>query len=264
MFWRDFRMPYLELRRVADGRKVCYAPHSHTQWSLGAITEGDCTFLYRSDQFRVRAGALVTINPNWVHACNPIDNQPWGYQMLYIDTNWLTNLRYQAGFLDTPCWQDISTAIISDPKWYADYRRMTECLVNPNRELLDKQTSVIEFLTALMCELADQVVEPLPKVPDRLQDLAVYLKDHATAEVSLDTLCDRSGYSTGHLIRVFKHYFGLTPHAYLINCRIQLGQWELKRGKTIADTALNVGFSDQPHFQRTFKRLLATTPKQYR
>jgi hypothetical protein len=53
VFWRDPRMPYVELRKVGDGRKVCYAPHSHTQWSIGAITEGTSTFIYRSDEYHV-------------------------------------------------------------------------------------------------------------------------------------------------------------------------------------------------------------------
>ncbi|SOB75506.1 AraC-type DNA-binding protein [Marinobacter sp. LV10R510-11A] len=264
MFWRDLRMPYVELRKVGDGRKVCYAPHSHTQWSLGAITEGKSTFLYRSDQFEVSAGALVVINPNWVHACNPIDNQPWGYLMLYIDTDWLTKLRYESGLLGTPCWQDISTAIISDHKWYTGYCRMAECLLDSNRELLEKQTVVVEYLTALMHELSGQASEPVSKTPDNFQALADYLRAHAAVDVSLDTLCERSGFSPGHLIRSFKRHFGLTPHAYLINYRIQRGQQELKHGKPIAETALNVGFADQPHFQRTFKKLLAATPKQYR
>lgn len=53
VFWRDPRMPYVELRKVGDGRKVCYAPHSHIQWSIGAITEGTSTFIYRSDEYHV-------------------------------------------------------------------------------------------------------------------------------------------------------------------------------------------------------------------
>jgi AraC-like DNA-binding protein len=264
VFWRDFRMPYVELRRVEDGRKVCYAPHSHSQWSLGAITEGNSTFLYRGDQFKVSAGTLVMMNPDWVHACNPIENQAWGYLMMYIDTNWLTNLRYEAGLLDTLCWQDISTAIITDQEWYTGYCRMADFLLSSDRKLLEKQTVLVEYLNALMYELADHSAELPPKVPGNLQALATYLKEHATMEVSLETLCEHSGFSPGHLIRAFKHYFGLTPHAYLINYRIQLGQQHLKRGKPIADIAHSTGFADQPHFQRTFKRLLAATPKQYR
>lgn len=264
LFWRDERLPYVELRKVDDGRKVCYAPHSHTHWSLGAITAGESTFHYRDDRYHIHAGNLVLMNPEWVHACNPIEDRPWAYLMLYVDADWMTDLRYAAGLLDTPHWQDISTPVISDATWYEGYRQMASCLLDPQRALLDKQTEVVEYLSALMHELAGQSALPLAKTPATLRDLAAHLDDHAVEEISLDDLCDRSGYSPGHLIRAFKQHFGLTPHAYLINRRIQLGQRELKDGTPIAEAALNAGFNDQPHFQRTFKRLVAATPKQYR
>ena len=264
LFWRDARMPHVELRKVADGRKVCYAPHSHTQWSIGAITGGKSTFQYRTDHYRIHAGDLVLMNPEWVHACNPIDNQPWAYLMLYVDTGWLTDLRFRAGLLPQPEWQDISTATISDPLWYERYCRMANCLLDPHRDLLDKQTEVVEFLSDLMHELARQPEVQEPKAPQALESLAHYLDDHAAEDLSLDTLCEISGYSAGHLIRAFRQYFGLTPHAYLVNRRIQLGRRELKNGVPIAEAALNAGFADQPHFQRAFKRLMAATPNQYR
>lgn len=264
LFWRDPRMPHVELRKVDDGRNVCYAPHSHTQWSLGAITAGESTFRYRDDEYRLRAGSLVLMNPDWVHACNPIDDRPWAYLMLYVDADWLTHLRHAAGLLEAPRWQDIPTAVIAEPAWYQGYCRMAACLLDPQRDLLDKQSEVVEYLSALMHHLAGQPTHPRPMPPATLRELAAYLDEHAVEEVSLDALCQRTGYSPGHLIRAFKQHFGLTPHAYLINRRIQLGQRELKDGTPIAEVALNAGFSDQPHFQRTFKRLVAATPHQYR
>lgn len=264
LFWRDPRMPQVELRKVEDGREVCYALHSHTQWSLGAITAGESTFRYRDDRYHVNAGTLVMMNPDWAHACNPIDNRPWAYLMLYVDADWLTELRYQAGLLEAPRWQDIATAVIPDPEWYEGYCRMAACLLDPRRDLLDKQTLVVEYLSALMHELAGQPTQPLPMAPATLQELAAYLDEHAVEDLSLDALCQRTGYSPGHLIRAFRQHFGFTPHAYLINRRIQLGQRELKGGTPIAEAALNAGFADQPHFQRTFKRLVAATPNQYR
>ncbi|MDN3518116.1 AraC family transcriptional regulator [Aquisalimonas lutea] len=266
-FWRDPHLPHLELRLVEDGRKVCYAPHSHVQWSLGAVTAGESTFHYQESRYRIHAGNLVLMNPEWVHACNPVDNKPWAYRMLYVDADWLTRLRHSAGLIEAPRWQDIPTAVIAEPEWYAGYYRMTDALLDPHRDLLDKQSQVVEYLSALMWHLSGRSGQPArsrPLPPATLRELAAYLDEHAAEEVSLDALCQRSGYSPGHLIRAFKHHFGLTPHAYLINRRIQLGQRELKRGKSIAEAALTAGFSDQPHFQRTFKRLVAATPNQYR
>ena len=56
----------------------------------------------------------------------------------------------------------------------------------------------------------------------------------------------------------------MTPYAYLINKRIQYSQQQLKDGASISTVALDTGFADQAHFQRTFKRLVAATPNEYR
>ena len=264
IFWRDSRMLHIELRKVTDGRKVCYDLHSHTHWSLGAITEGTSTFIYRNDSYHVTEGDLVLMNPDWPHACNPIENQPWAYLMLYVDTAWLTQLRYDEGLLPQLRWQDIGNAVVTDKHLYQGYCTMAATLLSDKRELLDKQTQVVEYLSALMHMLDDQTSVLDNQTPTTLNVLANYLDEHCTEELSLDELCTLSGYSPSHLIRSFKRYFGMTPHAYIVNKRIQYGQQQLKKGLSIADSALSAGFADQAHFQRTFKRLVAATPNQYR
>lgn len=263
-FWRDPRMPWAELRQVEDGRRVCYAPHSHTQWSMGAITGGCSTFLYRNQTHRIQPGDLVLINPDQVHACNPVQDQPWSYFMLYVDTGWLTRLRYEAGLLTSEHWQDLTPGVLSDPVWHRRYCLMAHCLMDADRDLLEKQEALVTFLSDLMVHLAETAPEPETGVPETLKAVAGYLNQNATSDISLDELCDRSGYSPGYLIRAFRQHFHLTPHAYLVNRRIQLGQVQLKQGQSIAHAALEAGFADQPHFQRTFKRLTASTPNQYR
>ena len=264
IFWRDSRMLHIELRKVTDGCKVYYNLHSHTHWSLGAITQGVSTFIYRENSYHVTEGDLVLMNPDWPHACNPIENQPWAYLMLYVDTTWLTQLRYDEGLLQRPRWQDIANAVITDNHLYQGYCTMAATLLDDTRELLDKQTQVIEYLSTLMHTLDNQKLVLDRQTPAALNKLAIYLNEHCTEELSLDELCTLSGYSPSYLIRSFRQHFGMTPHAYIVNKRIQYGQQQLKKGISIIDTALNAGFSDQAHFQRTFKRLVAATPNQYR
>lgn len=264
VFWRDPRMPQVELRKISDARHVGYAPHSHTHWSLGAVTAGKSTFFYREATYQISAGDLVMMNPYWVHACNPIENQPWAYLMLYVDIDWLSKLRYQLGLLVTPHWQDIATAVITQPDLYAKYCEMTACLLEPQRAISDKQAVLTEYLSLIMHRLSNEAPATSPCVPEAFERVAAYLREHCAVDSSLESLCEQSGYSAGHLIRAFKQHFGLTPHAYLINQRIQMGQTALKQGRPIVEAALNAGFNDQPHFQRTFKRLVAATPNQYR
>lgn len=134
---------------------------------------------------------------------------------------WPTRLRFEAGLLPSEDCQDLDTAVITDPRQYQDYCTMADCLLDPGRGI--------------------------PRPSGTLAAVAEHLDSHCTDEVSLDDPCRLSGYSPGHLVRAFRQSYGLTPHAYLINRRIQHGQSELKRGVSIADAALNAGFADQAH-----------------
>jgi AraC-like DNA-binding protein len=266
VFWRDSRLPHVELRVVEDGWKVCYAPHTHTQWSMGAITSGQSTFVYVDRHYRVSAGTLVFMNPEWVHACNPVENQPWAYLMMYVDADWLARLRFRLGLLDEPVWQDLNCDVSQSEPLFVGFQALTDCLLDEQVPIRDKRRRVEEFLSGVMVSVSAQpqqsVLSPLP-VPPELQELARYLDAHCADELSLEWMAERAGLSPSHLVRVFRKHFGLTPHAYQTNRRVQLGQRALRQGAPIADAALAAGFFDQPHFQRVFKRLVAATPGQY-
>lgn len=262
IFWRDPALPHVELRRVADGRSVCYAPHSHAEWSMGAIIWGESTFVCGQRQYRVATGALVFVNPNRVHACNPIEGRPWAYLMLYIDAQWLSALRHRLGLAPTQAWQDLAPDVLRLPEVFDAFVALAQCLLDPAYSATGKNARLVAFLTDLLRRLP--VCEEVPTAPASLCALADYLDRHCAEAVSLDLLCRQAAVSPGHLIRSFKRHFRMTPHAYVINRRIQLGQRALRLGRPIAEAALESGFADQPHFQRMFKRLLATTPGQYR
>ena len=77
-------------------------------------------------------------------------------------------------------------------------------------------------------------------------------------------LVEASGLSASHLVRAFKARYGLPPHAWLLNHRIQRSRAALRDGRPIAEVAQAFGFADQAHLQRAFKRLVAATPGEYR
>ncbi|ASP38551.1 AraC family transcriptional regulator [Bacterioplanes sanyensis] len=267
IFWRDERLPHVELRLVREGRNVCYAPHSHEQWSMGAIINGHSSFDYRDQSFDIHAGDLVLMNPHWVHVCNPV-SEAWGYWMLYIDRHWLALLRYELGTTHSAQWQDISQAVMAGPShWFADYCDMAEALIDNNIEVLEKQSRLLEYLSALMLELAPRADACVAENPSSnrtdLTAVARILSEALSPAPTLQELAELAGCSEGHLVRSFKRQYGLAPHAYLLNARIQQARQLLRQGMSIAETALATGFSDQAHFQRVFKKLTAATPGQF-
>jgi AraC-like DNA-binding protein len=284
IFWRNADMPYVELRRVEDGRNVSYAPHSHKQWSIGAITHGISTFQYRDDLYPIKETDLVMMNPDWVHTCNPVDNQPWAYLMMYVDADWLTQLRFEAGLIPEKCWQDIHQPMITldqasnqtsnqtlsqkegNNHWYSLYCEVAGVLISTETDLLEKQSCFIDYITTLMSWFSDAPQADLDKAPapqENLNAVAEFLDQSLATMPTLENLTTLANCSEGHLIRSFRRQYGLTPHAYLLNRRIQKSRELLQQGMELVDVAQQLAFSDQAHFQRTFKKLTATTPGQY-
>ncbi|NDV12190.1 hypothetical protein GZH52_05190 [Crenobacter sp. HX-7-9] len=130
IFWRDAALPHVEVRKVDDGRTVCYAPHSHREWSMGAITGGQSTFLCGERAYRVAAGELVQINPDEVHACNPIDGEPWSYLMLYVDAAWLAGQRHALGLTPAPQWRALKPDTLSHAEVFAEFVSLVESLLD--------------------------------------------------------------------------------------------------------------------------------------
>ncbi|HTG47308.1 MAG TPA: AraC family transcriptional regulator, partial [Actinomycetota bacterium] len=69
--------------------------------------------------------------------------------------------------------------------------------------------------------------------------------------------------SPAHLVRCFTRTFGIAPHRYVVGRRIEAARHRLLGGEPIAQVATGVGFHDQAHLTRHFKRHVGTTPARY-
>ena len=73
------------------------------------------------------------------------------------------------------------------------------------------------------------------------------------------------GRSTEYFVRVFKATAGVSPYQYVLNLRIERAKALLGvEGASIADVALQCGFSHQEHLTRMFRRFTGVTPGRYR
>ena len=61
-------------------------------------------------------------------------------------------------------------------------------------------------------------------------------------------------------LRVFKKELGLTPHSFIINERLNRANNLIQKGLTISEASIQVGFNDQSHFTRNFKKYFGYTP----
>jgi AraC-like DNA-binding protein len=85
------------------------------------------------------------------------------------------------------------------------------------------------------------------------------------ADIGVAELAGQMNLSPHHFSMLFKHALGVPPHQFVLQERIHEAQRQLAAGRIeISELALQLGFSDQSHFSRAFRKMTGTTPKRYR
>jgi AraC family transcriptional regulator len=83
--------------------------------------------------------------------------------------------------------------------------------------------------------------------------------------VSTGDLARECSLSAGHFARAFRHSTGLSPHQWLIQCRIEKAHRLLRDGRlSLAEIARACGFADQSHFTKAYARLHGISPGAWR
>jgi len=261
-FWRDPALPFIEARHVTDGRGLHYGRHWHETHSIGVITAGRSTYVNGTHSEVVEQGAVVVVNPGDVHGCNPVADAPWSYVMFYIDPAWLGRVQARLrGTADTT-FRPYDVPALHAPHVVDAGVRLFALLADAQRSVAEREAAVVDVVALL-----DGALAPGPRRAagtEKVERIADYIDAHFAQPLPLQDLCDAAQLSGSYLIRAFKKRYGVAPHEYQTNRRIQYAKARLRDGAPLAQVALDVGFSDQAHFQRVFKRMTAATPGQYR
>ena len=100
--------------------------------------------------------------------------------------------------------------------------------------------------------------------PRALRRVREYIEAHLEQTISIEALAGIVGLSKYHFARAFKQSEGLTPHDYLLQCRVRRAQELLANTDlSLAEIALASGFSDQSHCARHFRERVGITPRSY-
>lgn len=101
--------------------------------------------------------------------------------------------------------------------------------------------------------------------PRRLRMVQEYIEANLSNEITLTDLATLAGVSSTYFGRAFRESTGVASHQYMIRRRVQRAKELLARRELpIAEIALAVGFADQSHMTRHFRRIVGTTPWRFR
>jgi AraC-like DNA-binding protein len=231
-----------------------YPSHTHDTWTLLLVDSGTVAY----DLERHRHGALgdrVTLLPPHVpHDGRSVEATGFRKRVVYLEE----------GAIDV----GLVGAAVDHPGWAeADLRAQVHAL----HSVLDQPGDVLEADVRLAL-VVDALHRRLtgttePPVVRRDRPLAHRLRDLLDARVADGVTLPEAAWVLGahptHLVRAFSGEFGIPPHRYLTGRRLDRARRLLLAGERPADVAAVVGFHDQSHLTRHFRRLLGVTPAAY-
>jgi AraC-like DNA-binding protein len=237
-----------------------YPMHTHEAWTLLIVDDG----IVRYDLHRHEHGAphqVVTLLPPQVpHNGWAATAAGFRKRVVYLDLTLLPpSLIGRA--VDQP--------VFADPALRARIDQLHRALGQPGAELEaeSRLAFVAEWLGQRLGGPPPASTMPWRGTPRAGGDVAGRLRELLDArfreKVTLRQASEAIHAHPAHLVRMFSREFGISPHQYLNGRRIELARGLLLDGVPPSLAAATAGFCDQSHLNRSFRRLLGTSPGRY-
>jgi AraC family transcriptional regulator len=98
-----------------------------------------------------------------------------------------------------------------------------------------------------------------------MTQIVQYIREHLGDRIKLDDMARMAGLSPAHFVRKFRIKTGCSPHQWILEQRLSRAEELLKRTDlSITEIAYQIGFADQSHLTRLFRRSRGVTPHQFR
>jgi AraC-like DNA-binding protein len=258
-YWHDRRIPGMSLLR-ADFRHHDYGSHTHDAYVIAVTESGGAEIRNRNIVRKVGAATLFVSNPDERQSARMGDSGRWRYRAFYLARPAIGDLARRFGIDTLPQLQE---SMLDDCDLIGRFDRLHRVLETEQDDLLADEL-VADAFGRLFERYGDGRRSKIPAGRDAVVTRLIALMRERHAEnLSLDQLAGLAGLSSFQLIGLFKRTVGLTPHAYLVHVRLKAACRLLRRGGSLADSALTAGFCDQAALNKHFRRCYGITPLQF-
>ena len=235
----------------------------HQAFSVTLVERGTLGYRTRAGRSRLSAGWLMLGNPGEGYVCSHEDSDGSGDDCVVL------SISAQAFDDASGAWGVAGSrsrfsraALPPSPRVSA----LLSALVADGIEGFALEEAALQVIGIVQGSLNDGAAPAaVARQDERALAAAQCIERRATEPLTLDEVAATVGLSTFHLMRVFRHSIGVTPHQYLMRVRL-LRALDLLRStqQPVTSIAYEAGWSDLSNFTRTFQRDVGCTPGQYR
>jgi AraC-like DNA-binding protein len=232
-----------------------YPAHTHDAWTIFTVDEGAIAYDLERRHRGVKGSKVTLLPPHVAHDGRPAASAGYRKRVLYVGTEVLGD------HLIGPAVDDPD---VLDSSLVRGFRSLHRALGRPG-DAFEAESIFALVAARLSRHLGDRPVNNEDRYGGSLaEDLRDLLDARRFVGITLAEAGRILGASPPQLVRSFRRRFGIAPHRYLVGRRIDEARARLLEGQPVARVAANVGFHDQAHLTRHFKRHVGTTPGRYR
>ena len=221
--------------------------HRHDSLCLGAVLAGERTVVVDNASHTAVAGEVLVLGPGLVHAC--ADKGESRYVMVSVDPTWFARLGLAPFVARQP--------VLDDPALFGRITGLA-AMADESGSPLEREAALLALLEPLSGGDGDGSDEP-PE-PERVRTVRERLESGFAEDIRLDELAGLAGCSPCRLNRTFCAVVGMPPHEYQSMLRVREVKRLLRENVSLAEAALQAGFSDQSHMTRRFRQFMGMTP----
>lgn len=236
--------------------------HWHDQFGVGVVLAGAQTSASGRGPVEAVAGDVITVSPGEVHDGTPIGSRGRRWSMLYFEPWRVADYAREIGEGAWGAWE-FTRPVFTDRRVVrlaSDLIAAMTSSSDPATELLREERALL-VMERLLTRRDGAVAAASP--PAAVRRAIALIDNDPSAPVSLADLAGVSGLSRFQVVRGISRATGLTPHAYILQRRLDLARQRIRGGMGLAAAAAACGFADQSHMTRLFKRRFGYPPGIY-
>ncbi|OON71712.1 AraC family transcriptional regulator [Streptomyces tsukubensis] len=258
--WRYEELPGVDLLRARYINKT-FLRHTHENFVIAAITDGVEIFQHHGRDQYAGPGALALVNPDTAHTGRAQGPEGWRYGAVYPTPGLVAEIAAETTSIrGTP---GFTSPVLDDPYGARVVHQVLRAAEEGNALAADTLLRVA-VTRLLRLNGGTSVSRQAGGAGARVAAQArAVLQERMTRPPSLERLATGLGTSPFALLRAFRDTYGLPPHAWLTDARVRRARGLLDAGTSPAEAAMAVGFTDQPHLNRHFSRIVGVPPGAY-
>lgn len=257
-------VPGVEVLSCTDSFE--FRPHIHDRYVVWLNTGGGERYSARGGTDILQPGSISVFEPGLVHANRPCEKSDRHLRSFYIDEVFFSELLEQADLRDGYYFERDP---VTDRELWMKLAFLHERIMEKPGDL-GTDGRILEAFGDLLARhghargAARGDDKGCTSGDYRIDRAVEYFHARLDREIRLPELAETLGCTQFHLIRLFRTHKSMTPHAFLLQLRLERARRLLSRGTAAAEAALAAGFSDQSHLTRKFKQRYGLTPSAYR